>query len=125
MTLERAKSTLRAHIEEAMGLVAIADGPVVDDFVVSCDDLSNDDPNRKRVDLTYSALTKAKASVGAARSIEEELTRAGWEVSRNQGAPETQLMLSASKDGYVLLVSGSRKTPDLVVGGTSPCATVQ
>lgn len=122
MNIQRAEQTLRDHIERAIEFVSVSDEPVVrDSGPLPCDHPPNDDPEMAKVDLSYVTIVEEPTSRGAAKTIERRLREDGWELLRNRGVPETQVLFTASKDGYTITVSGSSKVPRLVVGGATPC----
>lgn len=124
ITIEHAERTLRDHIEWALSHAGKIEEPVVDGSgPLPCDDPPNDDPDRARVSLDYATIVEGSSSVQAARAMEQALEEEGWNLLQNKGAPEAGVMFSASRDGYTLAISASRKEALLNVGGESPCGT--
>jgi len=123
LTVEDGRRTLLAHLEHAMSFVDMTDEPVKEDDTPSpCHDDVNAEPDKGRADIYFVVPVKFGTSWDAARAVEDGLAADGWAIRRNEGAPEGELMFSAIKDDYALLISGGKgDIGRVVIGGTSPC----
>lgn len=123
LTVEDGRRTLLARLEHAMSFVDTTDEPIKEDDTPSpCHDDVNAEPDKGRADMYFIVPVRVGTSWDAARAVEKGLAADGWFISRNEGAPEGELMFSASKEDYLLLVSGAKgEIGSITVGGTSPC----
>lgn len=123
MTVEDGRRELRAHIEAALDHVDVVEKPVVEDSTpVPCFDDLTKAPDMGKASIDFVVPVEWGKSYESAERMRDGLDKDGWIISTNTGAPDDQLMFSASKGDYHLLVSGSKgNIGRLVVGGSSPC----